>query len=126
MSSKLSASEILERAKSGTEAATVARVFGAPIERDGVTVVPVAHVKGGGGAGGGSGATATGDDHQGEGSGGGFGFDARPAGVFLIRDGDVSWRPAVDVNKIVVGGQIALVAGFLVIRSIVRRRRRRR
>jgi uncharacterized spore protein YtfJ len=125
MSSKLSASEILERIRSGTEAATVARVFGAPIERDGVTVIPVASVKGGGGAGGGSGASAVGDNPQGEGVGGGFGFDARPAGVYLIRDGEAHWRPAVDVNKIVVGGQLALVAGFLVIRSIVRRRRRR-
>jgi uncharacterized spore protein YtfJ len=125
MSSKLSASEILERIRSGTEAATVTRVFGAPIERDGVTVVPVASVKGGGGAGGGSGASAAGDNPQGEGVGGGFGFDARPAGVYVIRDGDAHWRPAVDVNKIVIGGQLALVAGFLVIRSIVRRRRRR-
>jgi uncharacterized spore protein YtfJ len=124
----MSAADILERIRSGTEAATVSRVFGAPIERDGVTVVPVATVKAGGGAGGGTAAPAIRDDDnpQGEGVGGGFGFEARPAGVFLIRDGDVSWRPAIDVNKIVVGGQVALVAGFLVIRSIVRRRRRRR
>ncbi|GIE37054.1 hypothetical protein Ait01nite_100990 [Actinoplanes italicus] len=121
----MSASEILERIRTGTEAATVSRVFGEPIERDGVTVVPVATIKAGGGAGGGSGAPVNSDNPQGEGVGGGFGFEARPAGVFLIRDGDVCWRPAVDVNKIVVGGQLALVAGFLVIRSIVRRRRRR-
>ncbi|MEU4619333.1 spore germination protein GerW family protein [Actinoplanes sp. NPDC023801] len=124
MSSKLSASEILERARSGTEAATVARVFGTPIERDGVTVVPVATVGGGGGAGGGSGAPADGDEPQGEGSGGGFGFTARPAGVYVIRDGRAQWLPAVDVNKIVLGGQIALVAAFLVVRSVLRRRRR--
>ena len=123
MTSKLSASEILERVRSGAEAATVGRVFGTPIERDGVTVVPVATVSGGGGGGGGSGAAATGDAPEGEGSGGGFGFLARPAGVYVIRDGQAHWKPAVDVNKIVIGGQLALVACFLVIRSMVRRRR---
>ena len=33
------------------EVTTVRRVFGEPIERDGVTVVPVAAVRGGGGGG---------------------------------------------------------------------------
>jgi uncharacterized spore protein YtfJ len=35
--------------KQAREVATVRRVFGEPIERDGVTVVPVAAVRGGGG-----------------------------------------------------------------------------
>ncbi|MDI6097194.1 sporulation protein [Actinoplanes sp. NEAU-A12] len=129
MPSKLSASEILERAHTGTEAAVVGRVFGAPIERDGVTVVPVAVISGGGGGGGGgSGASPNpspdGETPQGEGSGGGFGFSARPAGVYVIRNGDACWRPAVDVNKIVAGGQLIAIIALLVTRSIVRRRRR--
>jgi uncharacterized spore protein YtfJ len=126
-------SEILAKAREGTDAAKASRVFGSPIEKDGVTVVPVAVVSGGGGGGSGSGTTAkkvTGDGdrpegdepQQGEGSGGGFGFSARPAGVYVIKDGDVSWRPAVNVNAIVAGGQLVLLVGFLVIRSILRGR----
>ncbi|KHD78060.1 hypothetical protein MB27_07585 [Actinoplanes utahensis] len=123
----MSVGEILDRARAGTESAMVSRVFGAPIERDGVTVVPVATVTGGGGGGGGSGTAATGEDSetpQGEGSGGGFGFSARPAGVYVIRNGDALWRPAVDVNRLAIGGQLVAIVALLVARSIVRRRRR--
>ncbi|GGN71298.1 hypothetical protein GCM10010112_38530 [Actinoplanes lobatus] len=131
MPSRLSAGEILERARAGAETAAAGRVFGPPIERDGVTIVPVAVVSGGGGGGTGSG-TAPGDDPeagdtpQGEGSGGGFGFTARPAGIYVIRDGDAHWRPAVDVNKIVIGGQVIAVVALLVARSVLRHYRRRR
>ncbi|WP_430792039.1 spore germination protein GerW family protein [Actinoplanes sp. G11-F43] len=118
----LSATEILEKAKAGTDAATVERVFGAPIERDGVTVVPVAVVGGGaGGGGGGESGEETADGKSG--SGGGYGYTARPAGVYVIRNGEAQWRPAVDVNKIVLGGQLVGVVALLVIRSLLRRRR---
>ncbi|HWS31250.1 MAG TPA: sporulation protein [Actinoplanes sp.] len=133
------ATEILERARAGTEGATVARVFGTPIERDGVTIVPVAIVGGGGGGGGGgeggghvtddgatedTGITTDPDSpHGATGSGAGFGFTARPAGVYVIRDGEAHWRPAIDVNKIVIGGQLVAVAAFLLVRSILRHRR---
>ncbi|BAL90989.1 hypothetical protein AMIS_57690 [Actinoplanes missouriensis 431] len=60
---------------------------------------------------------------EGEGAGGGFGFSARPAGVYVIKDGCVSWRPAVNVNAIVAGGQLVLVVAFLVARSVLRGRR---
>jgi uncharacterized spore protein YtfJ len=145
MAPRTDSSEILAQAREGTGAATASRVFGTPIEKDGVTVVPVAVVSGGGGAGGGSGTTlnrttdATGEPvdptgepsggaegnapAQGEGDGGGFGFSARPAGVYVIKDGEVSWRPAVNVNAIVAGGQLVLLAAFLVVRSILRSRR---
>jgi uncharacterized spore protein YtfJ len=119
---KLSATEILERARTGASAA--GRVFGEPIERDGVTVVPVAVIHGGGGAGAGSGTTDDGGDRpEGEGSGGGFGFSGRPAGVYVIRDGDAHWRPALDINKIIAGGQLLALAALLVAGSVLRRRR---
>ena len=79
--------------------------------------IPVARVRGG--VGGGSG---TGPDNEGSGSGGGGGFSAEPAGVYVVKDGDVSWRPAVDVNRIAVGGQIVAIVMFLVLRSVLRRR----
>src|SRR5438046_6901290 len=89
---------------------TVERVFGQPYERNGVTVFPVATVRGGGGGGGGP----TG--------GGGGGIEARPAGAFVIRGDSVRWMPAVDLNRVLAAGVIAL----LVLRSIVRTRARTR
>jgi uncharacterized spore protein YtfJ len=128
---KTDSTSILEKARTATDAATAARVFGAPVERDGVVVIPVALISGGGGGGSGSGATVTattgdtdGGTPEGEGSGGGFGFSARPAGVYVLKDGDVSWRPAIDVNKVIAGGQLLLLTALLVAGSILRRRRR--
>ena len=67
----------------------------------------------GGGAGGGSGQ----DDKGQEGAGGGFGMSGRPAGAFVIKDGQVDWRPAVDPNRIVV------VVGMVVIAYLLSRPR---
>ncbi len=98
------------------EAMTVSRVFGDPLERGGVTIVPVAAVRGG--AGGGMGKKPeTGE----EGEGGGFGVVARPAGVYLIKDGAVSWQPAVDVNRIVAVGVAGWVTAVWLITRAVRR-----
>jgi uncharacterized spore protein YtfJ len=102
-----------------TDHVTVSRVFGAPIPQGEALVIPVASVRGA--AGGGSGA---GPSNQGSGSGGGGGFVATPAGVYVIQGGVVHWHPALDVTRIVLGGQVVAVALALVARSIVRRRRR--
>lgn len=96
-----------------TESVTVKRVFGEPIERDGCLVIPVAKVHGG--VGGGGDAVDNG--------GGGLGFAARPVGVFSVRAGAVSWHPATDVNRIVLGGQVVGIALLLTVRSIITRRR---
>ncbi len=92
-------SDVLTTAR---DAVTVKRVFGEPYEKDGLTVIPAAAVRGGAGGG-------TGHDEKGqEGEGGGFGVQGRPVGAYVIRDGQVSWRPAVDPNRIIG------VAGFVV------------
>jgi uncharacterized spore protein YtfJ len=98
---------------------TVKRVFGEPYEKDGVTVIPAARVLGG--AGGGSG-----EDPQGQakGSGSGFGLTARPVGAFVLRDGELTWQPAVDVTRIVLGGQLVAVAALLTIRAFLKGRTR--
>lgn len=83
------------------KAATVDRVYGAPIERNGITFIPAAAVRAGGGGGGGTGSDTEGGA-QGEGEGGGYGLIARPIGAFVITDGDVTWRPAVDVTRVAV------------------------
>lgn len=105
--------ELLGKAQ---DAATVNRVFGEPITREGVTVIPAARVTGGGG--GGTGRQE--GDRPGEGTGGGFGIGATPAGVFVIKEGEVRWRPAVDVNRIVLGGQVITIVLLLTVRTIVR------
>lgn len=96
---------------------TVKRVFGDPFEKDGVTIIPAATVQGGGGGGGGEG-----PDGQGKGEGGGFGISARPSGAYVIKGGEVTWQPAVDVNRVVAVVGAAVIVGFLSVRSIARAR----
>ena len=111
--------EIVEQAR---DVMTVKRVYGDPVETGGVTFIAAARVRGGGG--GGEGHAGEGEQSSGEGgSGGGFGLNARPVGAFVIRDGKVSWQPAIDVNRIILGGQVVGIVALLVIRSIIRTRR---
>ena len=102
--------------------ARAAMVFGEPITQDGVTVIPVARVNTKGGGGGGTGPAQNGQTQRGR--GGGFGLSARPVGVFVLRNGTVAWRPSVDINRIIVGGQIVAGLGIMALRSLLRRRGR--
>jgi uncharacterized spore protein YtfJ len=77
------------------DAISVKRVYGEPVEKNGLLFIPVATVAGGGGAGNGH------DKDGGSGDGGGFGTAGRPAGAYVIKDGGVQWRPAVDVNRLI-------------------------
>lgn len=95
--------EILQGAR---DAITVSRVYGDPIEQDGVTVIPAAAVGGGGGGGG---------DEENNG-GAGFGVKAKPVGAYVIRGQDVTWVPAVDVNRIVVVSMAALLLAAVILR----------
>jgi uncharacterized spore protein YtfJ len=97
------------------------KVFGSPLVRDGVTVLPVAKVSGGGGGGSGPGEQGR---ETGAGTGGGLGLSAKPLGVFVLKEGRVSWQPAVDVNRVVLGGQIVAVVALLVLRSLIKMRRK--
>lgn len=99
---------------------SVKRVYGDPYEKNGVTVIPAARVQGGAGAG--SGEAPQG---QGGGSGGGFGLNAKPVGAYVIRGDDVAWRPAVDVNRVILGAQIVALVALLVARSIAKARSHR-
>jgi uncharacterized spore protein YtfJ len=103
------------------DAITVKRVYGEPYEKNGVTVIPAAKVQGG--AGGGSGESQQGQD---KGSGGGFGLSARPAGAYIIREGQVTWQPAVDVNRLVAVGGAVTFAFLFTLRSIAKARAKAR
>jgi uncharacterized spore protein YtfJ len=115
---------VLDTLRQAAGAATAGRVFGTPVEENGVIMLPVAKV-GGVGAGGGGTAPAQESD-QPEGAGGGFGTTARGLGVFVLKDGKVSWHPAVDVNRIVLGGQLVAITALLVVRHLLRERAARR
>jgi uncharacterized spore protein YtfJ len=91
--------ELLSEAR---ESMSVKKVFGDAIEENGVTVIPVAKVGGGGGGG---------SDNEGNG-GAGFGLAARPAGAYVIKDGEVTWKPAANPNAQILGWQ--LVTAFAV------------
>ena len=88
----------------------IRRVFGEPVERDGLTVIPVAVAVGGGGGG-------TAPDEQGTGAG--FGGMVRGIGVYAISNGQVRFIPAIDTT--------ALAAlGVLLTGMVLRARHRRR
>jgi uncharacterized spore protein YtfJ len=112
---------ILDVVRRLVDGASVHSVFGEPVTQDGVTVIPVARVGGAGGSGGGGSGPAGGDS---AGTGGGYLLRARPAGVFVVRNGRVSWRPAVDVNRLVLGGQLVALAAALAVRAFIRSRGR--
>jgi len=90
------------------DVASVKRVYGEPYEAGGVTVIPAASVRGGGGGGAGQ------SGGKESGKGGGFGAVARPSGAWIIDQGNVTWKPVVDVNRIVLGGQVVALVAVLV------------
>lgn len=77
------------------------QVFGEPVERDGVTVIPAATVIGTGGGGGGSKSSGDGDEPV-TGAGMGVGLFAWPSGAFEIREDRVTWRPTLDFTRILL------------------------
>jgi len=103
----MNALEVLNQTK---DAITVRRVYGEPYQQDGVTIIPAANVMGGGGGGG---------DTEGNG-GGGFGMSARPAGAWVIKDGEAQWRPALDLNRVIFMGQLVAIVALLTVRSIAK------
>jgi len=88
--------------------ATAKRVFGDPLELDGVKIIPVAAVR------------RCGRQEGTEESGKGCGCScnsARPVGLVVIRDGQVSWTPTLDLNRVILAA-----AGVLGLLIFLRRR----
>jgi uncharacterized spore protein YtfJ len=111
-----------------TDSSSVRRVFGVPIERDGILIIPVASIRGA--FGGGEAASAAGEASAAGGAaapaalpaswGGGGAWSATPAGTYVLKNGEVSWVPAVDANRSVLLGHLTGIVALLVLRSIVR------
>lgn len=94
-------------------------VFGDPVERDGVTVVPVAKIRWGFGGGGGRGVEEDSENGQvGEGSGGGGGVMASPLGFIEIREGRAEFRRASDPSSAVPLIIASGVAAWLSLRGL--------
>lgn len=101
--------DVEELITNARDAVSVKRVYGEPYEKDGLTVIPAAVVRGGGGAGSGD------KDGREHGAGGGFGLTARPTGAWIIDGaGKVVWKPAIDANRAALGGQLIGLVAILV------------
>jgi len=105
-----STAAVLDSIRGTRDAISVRRVFGEPYVLDEVTIIPVARVSGGAAGGGGEGTNA---EESGGGFGTGFGLGAQPVGVYEIRDGESTWKPAVDVTRLLKGFQV--LAGIITV-----------
>lgn len=103
--------DFLERMAEGFGAtANAATIFGAPIERDEITVIPVAKVAYGFGGG-------RGQKSDGDGSGGGGGMRVSPVGYIEIRKGGAVYKPIRTwvelIPAIAVGGLLTVLCARL-------------
>jgi uncharacterized spore protein YtfJ len=90
--------------------ANVSTVFGEPVEREGITVIPVAKARFGFGGGGGGGAR---ESEEGSGGGGGGGAFVSPVGYIEVRDGSAQFKrisSPVDLVALVVAASLAALA----------------
>jgi uncharacterized spore protein YtfJ len=114
-------SAVLDMLQKVADSATVRTVYGEPVVQQGITVIPAARVIGGGGGGGGGGGRGPNERGEGRGSGGGLRLSARPVGAFVIRRNRVRWRPAIDVNRVILGGQVLAALAMFGGRAMMRR-----
>ena len=100
--------------------ARAATVFGEPVERDGITVIPVAKARWGFGGGAGQRRDEGGGGKQEDGAGGGGGVQVAPVGFIEIKNHAANFRPirTVSLPWIVMGS----ILGLLLLRETVKRR----
>ena len=127
--------EMIHRLSTIPEESGASACFGAPVERDGHTIIPVARVAFGYGAGFGRGA-GTGRRHsdeggpteagEGEGGGGGGGGSSTPVAIIDMSPTEVRIEPIIDQTRISVSGMVLggwiLFWLFFTIRTIARQR----
>src|SRR5258708_17385803 len=97
----------------------VSTIFGDPVERDGITVIPVARVSWGFGGGAGSGSNP-GQSQVGEGSGGGGGTMVNPVGYIELKNGRATFYPIYDFGTILRLGLGGGIVTMLVLGSILK------
>jgi len=92
---------LAEKLGATTQAATI---FGDPVERDGVTVIPVAKARWGFGGG-------VGSSKEEDGAGGGGGAQVTPVGFIELKNGAAEFRPIRNISLpwVIAGGLAALL-----------------
>ena len=102
--------ELLQRiGRTVGDGTKVSTIFGEPIERDGITVIPVARARFGFGGGGGGAYEPDG----GSGGGGGGGGMVSPVGYIEVKGGTAAFRRIpnpTDLVALVVAGSLAALA----------------
>jgi uncharacterized spore protein YtfJ len=100
--------------------ARAATVFGEPVERDGVTVIPVAKARWGFGGGAGQRKDEGGAGKQEDGAGGGGGVQVTPVGFIEIKNSGANFRPirTVSFSWIILGS----ICSLFLLRGTVKRR----
>lgn len=73
------------------------QVFGTPIEREGVTLLPVVRL--------------------------GRRGTPRAMGAWVVRDGKAEWQPVLDLTRLIVMGDVVAIVALLVLRPLIARRR---
>jgi len=105
------ATELLERiGETVGQKAQVATIFGDPVDREGVTVIPVGKARFGFGGGGGSGSQ---EQREGSGGGGGGGVVVSPVGYIEVRDNGAQFKritTSKDLAGLAVAGSLAALA----------------
>src|SRR5207302_9542355 len=109
------AMDVINEAKGAMRASEVSRT---PYEKNAVTIIPATKIAGGAGGGG--------DEGQPQAGGVAFGVSSRPVGAFVIKGSDVSWQPALDLNRIILMGQVVAIVALLTARAIVKGATKRR
>jgi len=101
--------------------ASASAVFGDPVDRDGVTVIPVAKVRWGFGGGSGRGIEEGSETGEiGEGSGAGGGVMASPVGYIEIQDGQATFHRIKDPASLVPLVIAGAIAGWLTLRGLAK------
>ena len=114
MDTTMTSDEMIRQISAIPDQLGVGACFGAPVERNGHTVIPAARVTFGYGMGFGRGSggkdlpstnghTAT-DGGEGEGGGGGGGGGSAPVAVIHITDGGIEVEPIVDSTRVSLAG----------------------
>lgn len=99
--------------------AQAATVFGQPVERDGITVIPVAKARWGFGGGAGQRREKEGSGTQEDGAGGGGGVQVTPVGFIEIKNHEANFRPirTVSLSWIIAGS----ILGLFMVRKTLKR-----
>ncbi|WP_299991432.1 spore germination protein GerW family protein [uncultured Pontibacter sp.] len=97
--------------------ANASTIYGEPVERDGVTVIPAAKAMYGFGGGSGSKAGE-------EGTGGGGGVGIKPVGYIEIKDGNTKFKSIPDPERVIKIIGVSGVMALLLLKAVGKLRNR--